>query len=103
MRLIDAHALNAAFLDYPKMLTFNGSFCAVNLDAVLLEIRRTPTIEAEPVRHGRWVNVIAAVIDSTGNCTNCGEEAVWRTRKKPYTICPNCGAKMDGGTDGATH
>lgn len=49
-----------------------------------------------PVRHGRWANIIAGVIDSTGNCTNCGEEAVWRTRKKPYTICPNCGAKMDG-------
>lgn len=54
---------------------------------------------AEPVRHGRWVNIIAGVIDSTGNCTNCGEEAVWRTRNKPYTICPNCGAKMDGGSD----
>ena len=52
--------------------------------------------EVEPVRHGRWENILIAKIDTTGDCTNCGQEAVWRTRNKPYAVCPNCGAKMDG-------
>ena len=68
---------------------------AVPVDAV----ENAPTIEAEPVRHGRWVNMLIAKIDTTGDCTNCGQEAVWRTRNKPYAVCPNCGAKMQGGSD----
>jgi hypothetical protein len=108
MRLIDADALIAAFLDYPKMLTFNGGFCAVNLDAVLLEIRKAPTIEAEPVRHGRWVFEEDEVHPwlTKAICSNCEKVAEksshlqFRIGKKTFlhdhTYCPNCGAKMDG-------
>ena len=45
---------------------------------------RAHTIEAEPVRHGRWVDGI--------KCNCCGQVD---TTKPNY--CPNCGAKMDGG------
>lgn len=44
---------------------------------------------------GRWKILGKAVIDTVAKCDNCGEEAVWRTRNKPYAICPNCGAKME--------
>lgn len=50
------------------------------------DIARFPTIEAEPVRHGRFVD---------GECENCG----WFgdcVDVAFYNYCPNCGAKMDG-------
>ena len=47
------------------------------------------------VVHGRWENITIAVVDTTGYCGVCGKQAVWRSRNKPYAICPNCGAKMD--------
>lgn len=56
-----------------------------------------PTADVEPVRHGRWEN---------GNpiCPVCGGDKfkdldadIWSDWKPAF--CPNCGAKMDGGTD----
>ena len=56
---------------------------------------KIPAEDVVPIAYGQWKTILIAKIDTTGECTNCGEEAVWRTRKKPYAICPNCGAKMD--------
>lgn len=52
-----------------------------------------PTVEAEPVRHGRWV----------GNsmdfaCSVCGVYQNMYTGKTNY--CPNCGAKMNAEVEG---
>lgn len=49
----------------------------------------TPTIEAEPVRHGRWI------ISSDGYYPYC-----WDCKARPKggnmtKYCPNCGARMD--------
>ena len=57
-------------------------------------IANAPTIEAEPVRHGRWVLVGADKRGRGGvfNCTACN---ACRPIKSNY--CPNCGAKMDEG------
>ena len=46
-----------------------------------------PTIEAEPIRHGRW-------IDNGANykCSNCGNTESYYTD----CYCRVCGAKMDG-------
>ena len=46
----------------------------------------------------KWKNVVAGRVDTTGECTNCGKQAVWRTRRSPYEICPGCGAVMKGAT-----
>lgn len=60
------------------------------VDSILLEF---PTIEAEPVRRGRWIET-----DSEEPCfyycSECKTEADDETR-----YCPNCGAKMDGGEE----
>lgn len=66
-----------------------------------------PTIEAEPVKHGKWVKMS----DADGYyyaCSECGEELYreWTFDRefdlfpKKKTIdktryCPNCGAKME--------
>lgn len=41
-----------------------------------------------------WKNVGVGLVDTTGECTNCGKQAVWRTKRRPYEICPGCGAVM---------
>ena len=49
-------------------------------------------VEADPVRHGRWL------VDSrTGMsfCSECLDYAV----EADTNYCPNCGAKMDGESD----
>ena len=56
-------------------------------------------IEAEPVRHGRWVETF-----SQGcwhyDCPFCDDGyATEQREKKPVNFCSNCGAKMDGGAE----
>ena len=75
----------------------------INFDYVMQIVKEQPTIEAEPVRHGRW--------DDDHKCTVCRKEALYEQKPDPYacglltlfyvdsTYCPNCGAKMDGGAD----
>lgn len=52
-----------------------------------------PTIEAEPVRHGRW---LSCGFGKEIKCSVCGCELgdVWEHR-----YCPDCGAKMDKGEE----
>ena len=65
------------------------------------EVQLLPATDVVPVVHGYWVNMVHAVVDTTANCSECRCEAIWRTRNNPYIICPNCGARMDGGADDA--
>lgn len=59
-----------------------------------------PTIEAEPVKHGRWRKLYRGNYE----CSLCGD---WWTFSVPNTeivqafkYCPHCGARMDGGENG---
>ena len=56
------------------------------------QIADAPTVDASPVRHGRW--------KCKKPCPVCGEDRfkgldadIWADWEPPY--CPNCGAKMD--------
>ena len=53
------------------------------------DIEAAPTIEAEPVRHGRWIP--QDVTFTRFMCSAC------KSRNHAYRTdyCPNCGAKMD--------
>ena len=83
MRLIDADALRMLWLDEDPNLEFE-------INTVLESIDEQPTIEAEPVRHGRWEKR-----DGKTWCSLCG--ASNKAYEPPY--CPHCGVKMDGGGD----
>ena len=51
-----------------------------------------PTIDAEPVRHGKWIR------DEFGaRCSDCGLYAYRDKFDKPWEspYCPICGARMD--------
>lgn len=61
-------------------------------------IDNAPAIEAEPVRHGEWVDPDCYFPDYW-KCTACNEELYFEC--DPTAYCPNCGAKMDGGKQDA--
>lgn len=85
MRLINADEL---------MELYDGcDGLSVPIAVVQQNIKDATTIDAEPVRHGRWIDAREYCGDYM--CSNC--EALYSTNK--FNYCPNCGAKMDGGTE----
>lgn len=52
--------------------------------------KEAPTIEAEPVRHGRWDDSNDGI---TPYCTVCGRTHSCFNRTPDF--CPNCGARMN--------
>ncbi len=51
-------------------------------------IRAAPAVEAEPMRHGRWLPPVIGVYGCT--CSVCKMQS-----DNDFKYCPNCGAKMD--------
>lgn len=85
MRLIDADALMSQAFS-----TRQG------YDAVLVDdIVNAPTVDAEPVRHGRWseqaIRTTSRGVDEIGYyCLECGYFESYTAK-----YCAGCGAKMD--------
>lgn len=75
------------YLLYMKHDVQAKSHMDIALDTAIEALKQL-TIEAEPVRHGRWVYKPA---EGTV-CSMCGEMTICE-----YKFCPNCGARMDGG------
>lgn len=60
--------------------------------------------DVQPVRHGRWIGIteyckkngyIPSGMGIYYWCSECGKE-----EKKTSDYCPNCGARMDGDSNG---
>ena len=74
--------------------------CGVMAKVVTPIVVGTPTVDAEPVRHGHWLAVkgwddVIGELDNA-ECSVCHETQegeYWA--KTYYKYCPNCGAKMD--------
>lgn len=64
-----------------------GTEYQILFDHIANLIEKIHSVDAEPVRHGQWLN--------DGACSLCG---AFDTRD-PFGsgYCQNCGAKMDGG------
>lgn len=89
-RLIDANALKE-YIDCGHLRN-PCEVCFSELDVVNL-IDAQPTIEAEPVKHGKWIGYAGTI----GNeCSVCGKwlDVLQGTAEMNY--CPNCGADMRG-------
>ena len=55
--------------------------------AVIHELESQPTIDAVPVRHGKWTDGDA--------CSECGCQPWYERDIHTLNYCPNCGARMD--------
>lgn len=83
MRLINADELMELY-DYCDGLS-------VPIAVVQQNIKDATTIDAEPVRHGRWERTS----DGAARCTACKRKM--NPSQYGYAFCGLCGAKMDGG------
>lgn len=94
MRPIDADALRnklCAALEKAKRIDTKEV-----LYFFMQAIDKSPTAEAESVRHGRWEKGGYACGETEWKCSVCGETE-WRTSCGRLKFCPFCGAKMDAG------
>lgn len=87
MRIIDADALKEYIDKYLSVLR------RYEPRDIKMYINRQPTIEAEPVRHGKWI------WDEEGyHCSECWYHAqgnIMECIDGTFRFCPVCGAKMD--------
>lgn len=83
MRPIDADALIGKF---ERDVDYYGPW-------IREEIIDSPTIEAEPVRHGHWEIHTDAVGNTYYECSCC--HTTWWEIKSNDNYCSACGAKMD--------
>ena len=92
MRLIDADALNYVRV---RIAHDDGTIGGYNAVVPSSEIKNAPTVDAVPVRHGRWISRPAPSNSYCGYliCSNCGEEV---SDADEYNYCPNCGSDMRG-------
>ena len=71
---------------------FMNNFECVSLATLGEIIDKQPTIEAEPVKHGKWIEKYCSWY-----CSECGKSGYkGYIPAKPSDFCPNCGARMDG-------
>lgn len=91
-RLIDADGLK-------RQALFGITNDGIGMHVVTIEqIDEQPTIEAEPVRHGHWIEKKGFDGDTYYDCSACGHS--WVTiegtpQDNEMDYCPACGAKMD--------
>ena len=91
MRLIDADELKRECIKLPRVLD-DEFVIHVQMKDVTKSINNAPTIEAEPVRHGRWEKCSQYDIFDYCQCSECG----YFSFDGDTNYCPYCGAKMDG-------
>lgn len=90
MRMIDANALKTSFEEDGHLSSYIEEF-----------IDNAPTIDAEPVQHGRWIFGELGPVGCDVNCSECGwgaknvDPVMWLDHDG-HKHCGCCGAKMDG-------
>lgn len=62
-------------------------------------VAREQKVDAEPVRHGKWIIGLKFGECYNVQCDQCKTIQVLYYGKKVTRYCPECGAKMDGETD----
>ena len=101
VRMIDADAL-AKFIDYGHLNNPDEKLYSENDIREMIDMM--PTVDAVPVRHGKWI-----IRDNPGTgwyritCSECGEDftstapciGFFPNAKVIWDYCPSCGARMD--------
>lgn len=85
-------------VDFCNPDVFENKAYAEGWNSLIKIIKDAPAVDAEPVRHGRWMeNIVEDVrayppysYKNGYKCSLCGRKT--RSKKEPYC---HCGAKMD--------
>lgn len=77
----------------------HGNDFVSGIEMVLEYAKNIPAADVAPVRHGWWIDKGEYAV-----CTECGgQSGTQYDGVEPIPLmtqfCPNCGAKMDGGSD----
>ena len=66
---------------------------------LLSVVNDAPTVDAEPVRHGKWIHNKWSEMRHDYDCSLCGCRITgvdpFSLSATAYYYCPECGAKMD--------
>lgn len=95
MRLINADDAIKKLKEYVTEMesdVYYGSNLGIPEECICEAIEEVHTIEAEPVKHGEWLDVCCAV-----KCSCCDEtynDEIFLMRGK-INYCPNCGSKLE--------
>ena len=87
-RPIDADAL---YMDLVKM----NDFGELTAKKAIRVVKNAPTIDAEPVKHGKWNMYYRMHSGDTFVCNRCGSCFVVLQGGDKMNSCPNCRARMD--------
>lgn len=115
MRLIDADALEKDYRDQfeavykhtrdavkpsdfyiEREAAYNKELMRLEMEAFCEYLQGRATVDAEPVRHGKWITFKDGRGCELRECSQC--HYAFR-RLHPSIYCSNCGAKMDGGDE----
>lgn len=89
---IEREAAENAFCKY---MGFTSGRVALASELIFAKI---PAADVTPVKHGKWIEKIDPWDrQHIGKCSECGKS--YRDYMY-FRFCPNCGAKMDGETNG---
>lgn len=97
MRLIDSDALIERLEPYKDKYGAEEFPYYMVHEAFIYEMEKEPTVDAVPVRHGKWIygNEFHWY---TASCNQCGYKRytdIKATNWNGWKYCPNCGARMD--------
>ena len=92
----DAGGVYGRSMKYPE-----GMF---DCEEVISSVENAPAADVAPVVHGRWEDSIDEWFETdVYTCSKCRESYVLvegTPKENLWHYCPNCGAKMDGETEG---
>ena len=64
-----------------------------------ISVSKIPAADVAPVRHGEWkYEPPTATLNGAWKCTAC-KHYFWGHTANEFKYCPNCGARMRGGTE----
>lgn len=71
---------------------FSSNTALFKAEDIFALLRKVPTEDVTPVRHGEWIHKNGEMY-----CSLCGNEALMDEVYYESPYCPDCGARMDGG------
>ena len=90
MRPIDADAL---IKKWENVQSKDISFAMAIIGAIN-DVKKAPTIDAVPVRHGKWIKWFEDADGQWMRCSEC-QMMFYVGKGRDGNYCPNCGARMD--------